>query len=388
VSEYLKVGILYDKQDNRVRIRATTLINGKRCIQTCNNNIIQVVEEINNSNLPLSMEGWKQALEIIKKYQEAELMDEITVKAFNYSQLDGNTASFLKEKEFRMREISGKLYTELGRELKEAQDALAEHRYGCFEEWYTSLGFKKTTVYKLIDRFVMINCSPSEQLKNVIEELPVSQTYALAKSDKAEEIINKASEDNMSLEELKKFIKEQLAENKRSQDKELLEAKAKAEKELEETKSKANVAVLKEKEESAKRIEAYKAGLVSKEFDLKIQAKDKEIADLENKINLYQKDGQEYRKLKENIDFLRREKSDLARQIDSATELSGLTVKLYTILRTELAPIKFGRNIEQLEESDTAVKKLTEIIEMVESWAREMRQYLPNNNIINAEVIK
>lgn len=34
-----------------------------------------------------------------------------------------------------MREIVGKTYTELGRELKEAQDTLSSNRNGVFEKW-------------------------------------------------------------------------------------------------------------------------------------------------------------------------------------------------------------------------------------------------------------
>ena len=40
---------------------------------------------------------------------------------FKYEQLDESTADFLRQKESNMREIVGKAYTELGRELKEAQ---------------------------------------------------------------------------------------------------------------------------------------------------------------------------------------------------------------------------------------------------------------------------
>lgn len=83
-------------------------------------------------------------------------MSELAPLHFNYAQLDGVTASFLQLKESSMREIVGKAYTELGRELTEAQDELAKHRYGCFEEWYTSLGFKKDRVYSLINRYDLI----------------------------------------------------------------------------------------------------------------------------------------------------------------------------------------------------------------------------------------
>ncbi len=75
------------------------------------------------------------------------------ITTFDYGQLDGKTAEFLRSKERNMREIVGKAYTELGRELKEAQDALSKRGYGCFEEWYTAMGFRRQNVYRLIDRY-------------------------------------------------------------------------------------------------------------------------------------------------------------------------------------------------------------------------------------------
>jgi hypothetical protein len=94
-------------------------------------------------------------------------------------QLDTTTSEFLRKKETNMREIVGKAYTDLGRELKEAQDTLAKHGYGCFEEWYTGLGFKQRNVYRLIERFNLISANLAQT--DLIEELPVSLTYEIAK---------------------------------------------------------------------------------------------------------------------------------------------------------------------------------------------------------------
>ncbi|WGE06768.2 hypothetical protein P5658_15700 [Bacillus subtilis] len=98
---------------------------------------------------------------------------------FKYDLVDQSTAEFLKQKEFNMREIVGKAYTELGRELKEAQDMLAKNGYGCFRSWIESLGMKKDAVNRLINRYDLIvaNCDDQE----LIEDLPVSLTYEIAK---------------------------------------------------------------------------------------------------------------------------------------------------------------------------------------------------------------
>src|SRR5690625_1868998 len=102
---------------------------------------------------------------------------------FKYEQLDESTADFLRQKESNMREIVGKAYTELGKELYEAPQELARQgsKYeGVFEKWYAYLGWKKRTVYNLINRFNLVqNLHEVSQIAQV-EELPVSLSYAIA----------------------------------------------------------------------------------------------------------------------------------------------------------------------------------------------------------------
>ncbi|MFE6376974.1 hypothetical protein ACWH9Q_19405, partial [Bacillus subtilis] len=98
---------------------------------------------------------------------------------FKYDLVDQSTAEFLRQKEVNMREIVGKAYTELGRELKEAQDILAKNGYGCFQDWVESIGFRRQTAYKLIQRHNLIVHNVDE--RNLLEDLPVSLTYEIAK---------------------------------------------------------------------------------------------------------------------------------------------------------------------------------------------------------------
>ncbi|WP_252498361.1 hypothetical protein [Bacillus subtilis] len=104
-------------------------------------------------------------------------MNELSTE-FKYDLVDQSTADFLKQKEVNMREIVGKAYTELGRELKEAQDILAKNGYGCFQEWVESIGFRRQTAYKLIQRHNLIVHNVDE--RNLLEDLPVSLTYEIA----------------------------------------------------------------------------------------------------------------------------------------------------------------------------------------------------------------
>jgi hypothetical protein len=94
------------------------------------------------------------------------------VTEFDYMQVDGETAKFLKKKETNIHDIVGKAETEVGRELKEAQDELAKHGYGCFIVWTQHVGMKKDKVYDLIYRFKLI--FGNSEKRELLEGLPIS----------------------------------------------------------------------------------------------------------------------------------------------------------------------------------------------------------------------
>lgn len=137
------------------------------------------------------------------------------ITQFKYEQLDESTADFLRQKESNMRQIVGKAYTELGKELYEAQQELANHRNGVFEEWYTALGFKKQSVYNYINRykFIVQQLDDKEDIES-FEELPAPLQYAVANPnaestpEKAQAKSEVLAGDISSLKEYRERIKE------------------------------------------------------------------------------------------------------------------------------------------------------------------------------------
>lgn len=117
-----------------------------------------------------------------------------------------------------------------------------------------------------------------------------------------------------------------------------------------------------------------------KELETQISELKTEKNILERKAKLNQEESDKYNKLKSEIDFLTKKKTDLGRQIDSATELAGLTVRLQKLLETELAPIKFKRCMEVLDSSDVCVGNLTDIINKIDDWSNEMKRFLNYNS--------
>ncbi|MCM3140477.1 hypothetical protein M3573_19550 [Bacillus safensis] len=102
------------------------------------------------------------------------------VSEFNYKLLEVSTADFLRRKEEKLREIVCRAYTEIGRELKEAQEELSKNGYGCFRDWCTFIGVDKMKATRLIQRYTMIATSCGEQA-DLLEDLPVSLTYEIAR---------------------------------------------------------------------------------------------------------------------------------------------------------------------------------------------------------------
>ncbi|MCA1027829.1 hypothetical protein LCM23_17175 [Cytobacillus kochii] len=80
------------------------------------------------------------------------------LSAFDYTEVDEDTAEFLQQKEENMKEIILDAGQRLGKELREAQEKLAgNNQYnGIFEKWYRSMGYRKTSVYNYINSFLLV----------------------------------------------------------------------------------------------------------------------------------------------------------------------------------------------------------------------------------------
>ena len=117
--------------------------------------------------------------------------------------------------------------------------------------------------------------------------------------------------------------------------------------------------------------------------ELKEQKKslEDEISDLKTKISDEENYGKKAKELLKQIKTLTDKKDNLSRQINSAVELSGLTVKLRKTLEKDLAPIRFMRTMEVLETSDVALSNLSDIVNMVGDWYYEMREIINDKGL-------
>jgi len=108
---------------------------------------------------------------------------------------------------------------------------------------------------------------------------------------------------------------------------------------------------------------------------------------LKEKIEIIEKDAEKYKQLRDQIGSLTKQKDDIGRQIQSATSLSGYIVDIEDLLKNKLAPIKYSRALLEVKDNPVVIRNISDIVECVDSWCREMRKYIPNsnNNIIIIE---
>lgn len=317
--------------------------------------------------------------------QRHSYADEDHWTLFDYNSLDDETKEFLQTKAANIYTAAGRLYTAIGQELDEAQERLASHHEGVFEKWYTSLGFKKRTVYNLIRRYRFV----VQNLHNrkMLEELPLSLTYEISKPSAPEELQKAVLEGDIKTH---KEYKEMEARLKESESRiEILQGALEAElkKPAQEPKV---IEVPKVPPEMQKRLIEQEQELIRLKTEAHDQAqtldrltKEKEIYERRAKLN--ESEAKEYEKLKSQIRHLSLEKDDLTRQIESATALSAMVVDVKHLL-DKIAPAKYSRAIERLD-SDVVIRNITEMVEMVESWCRDMRAILAHDDYIDAEVI-
>ncbi|WP_306373103.1 hypothetical protein [Bacillus subtilis] len=294
---------------------------------------------------------------------------------FKYDLVDQSTAEFLKQKEFNMREIVGKAYTELGRELKEAQDMLAKNGYGCFRSWIESLGMKKDAVNRLINRYDLIvaNCDDQE----LIEDLPVSLTYEIAKP---------SSESTES----KKQAKEAVLNGEVKTLKEYKELEAKLRKAEEDNKNlsyelsqeKKNRTVVEKVIDNTdyKQIDTLKKELEYKNKKYENLSKQKMI--LEQQLERSDVKVKEYEELTNKLKAVTREQDDLGRQVEATSELSEMVWEIEKVLKGSLAPVKYAKAIRDMSDNQIIMNNLDSVIGHVESWCKEMRKITNKNNII------
>jgi len=111
--------------------------------------------------------------------KELKPLETKEIKAFDYSNVDDDTAVFLREKELRITQIKFISVYAIGKELKEVHDRLAYHYHGTFGKWCESIGITDRTARNYINAYEYVQ----KNFPNIedAEKIQPSLLFAISK---------------------------------------------------------------------------------------------------------------------------------------------------------------------------------------------------------------
>lgn len=208
-----------------------------------------------------------------------------------------------------------------------------------------------------------------------------------------EETIKKLNEEKISIHkawtETKKRLEEE--ESRRRATENELSKQKKAIKELEEERNKKQQVEIKTIEREVDKTDYQIVKRLEEENERnqkKLERLERDKALLEKRLTQEEADANEHRKLKEELKTMSNQKESIHRQVVAATSLSKAYVEIENLLKKELAPIRYSRAITEAQDSEVAMSNLSNIIGLVEEWARDMRSFLPNSNKNNTNIVE
>ena len=151
---------------------------------------------------------------------------QVGMSEFDYSATDREVASTLRKCEAQIRQSVAQAATEIGFAFWTAQQALAGHYERLFEPWYTALGYKKRSVYRLIQRYQFVaslkeqefpeirRCRANvgttlpEELAERVDSLPLCLSYEISSPSAPPELVAKVLDGEIgTLAQYRKHLK-------------------------------------------------------------------------------------------------------------------------------------------------------------------------------------
>lgn len=123
-----------------------------------------------------------------------------------------DVANNLKNRAIKIQSIASKSAFDIGKELKEANEELANHGNGCFEKWYRSLGFKTTKAYEYINHYNFVSSQNEESKIKMFESLPIGLQKQVSNPTAKQEVVQSVLSGDVKtvkeVEELKRQLKQ------------------------------------------------------------------------------------------------------------------------------------------------------------------------------------
>lgn len=312
-------------------------------------------------------------------------MNEIATNDFDYSVLDTTTKEFLEERANIIYGIQSKSAYEIGKQLAKAQEELSTRGYGCFEEWYRSLGFKKTKAYEYINHYNFV-CSQNEQANiEKFESLPKTLQAQVAKPSAIPEVNQAVFNGDVTTHKEYKELERRL----KLKDQALEAVKG----ELERAKAVKPTEKVIEKEiipDDYQATQDLNKQLLGKNKDLsdELDSVKRSLRLKEASYEMLEQETSEALALKESIEHLRADKEKLENSVTNIFTLSNLVSEFEDFFDSKMAPLRFKTLIQGIGK-DAQIEKLRDILTLTENWLDEMNKIVPESGrtIIEGEII-
>lgn len=308
-------------------------------------------------------------------------MQEITTQNdFDYSLVDFETQEFLQERSNIIYGIQSKSAYEIGKQLVKAQEVLAKNRYGCFEEWYSSLGFRKTKAYEYINHYNFIR-SQSEQLNiETFEELPKKLQSEMSKPSANPELNQKVFDGDITTHKQYKELERQLklaeADKERlKQQNERLAEQALSAKVVE---KEVVIEKVPDDYESTKQLNRTLLDK-NKELSTTLEEAEWELDSKKLELSTIKLESQRAIEVTDQIRHLEGKKEKLENLVTSISELSSIISDVQNFFDTKMAPLRFKPIINNVN-AHYSVTELTKMVNTVQSWCDEMYKIIPSGN--------
>lgn len=308
-------------------------------------------------------------------------MQEITTQNdFDYSLVDFETQEFLQERSNIIYGIQSKSAYEIGKQLVKAQEVLAKNRYGCFEEWYSSLGFRKTKAYEYINHYNFIR-SQSEQLNiETFEELPKKLQSEMSKPSANPELNQKVFDGDITTHKQYKELERQLklaeADKERlKQQNERLAEQALSAKVVE---KEVVIEKVPDDYESTKQLNRTLLDK-NKELSTTLEEAEWELDSKKLELSTIKLESQRAIEVTNQIRHLKGKKEKLENLVTSISELSSIISDVQNFFDTKMAPLRFKPIINNVN-AHYSVTEVTKMVNTVQSWCDEMYKIIPSGN--------
>ncbi|WP_394868438.1 hypothetical protein [Staphylococcus haemolyticus] len=317
---------------------------------------------------------------------EIEHMNE----TFDYSLVDNETAEFLKEREYTINGIAEDARIKIGRELKKAQDKLANHDKGIFYKWFESGGLNKNQVYYYINLVELSTNLDNLQKDNFLNAPKSLQKEVMKKNapyDLKQKVLDGDITTHKEYKQLQKDKEELEQQNAQlqSQVEQAQRSEEIAKKQLEDAESREPEVI--EKYMEPEDYQETKNALAQSRHQQKLieqrnQKLEKDIKEMEQRRDEVSEKSQKYDELNKALGDMNRKLDDGQRRLKAQKEVYDLVKKGEELIK-EIAPMTYFIHDEYILSNEYAIKPIKKIADDLLDLSQKLNKQISKGDVID-----